>query len=51
MKLQILPIAFLFASLTAHADDGTVSEVNVNGSKVLVCNFNKVKKTETMGHR
>jgi hypothetical protein len=48
MKLQIILIAFLFASLTAHADDGTVSEVNVNGSKVLVCNFNKVKKTETI---
>lgn len=48
MLLMSLAFSLVFSSLGVYAQDGSVSEVTVNGAKVMVCSLDKVKKTETI---
>jgi hypothetical protein len=45
---KILLFVLLIVGYNAFAQDGSVSEKSVKGSKVTVCSLEKVQKKETM---
>ncbi|MDR3339200.1 MAG: 6-bladed beta-propeller [Candidatus Symbiothrix sp.] len=48
IKAKVLLIAFIFVVFTAYADGRSVSEANVNSSKIMICSLANVKKTEAI---